>query len=74
MKWQRCHLLFLIMAVLGGCATMPTGPSVMVMPGPGKPFEVFAEVHQTPVAHLFRVAPYRFQVWAAAEVETHPLA
>lgn len=41
MKWQRCHLLFLIMAVLGGCATMPTGPSVMVMPGPGKPFEVF---------------------------------
>jgi len=29
------------MAGLAGCATMPTGPSVMVMPGPGKPFEVF---------------------------------
>jgi hypothetical protein len=28
-------------AVLGGCATMPTGPTVMVMPGPGKPFEIF---------------------------------
>jgi hypothetical protein len=24
-----------------GCVTMPTGPSVMVLPGSGKPFEVF---------------------------------
>jgi hypothetical protein len=42
MKWQRGLLLSLLMAVLGGCATMPTGPTVMVMPGSGKPFEVFA--------------------------------
>lgn len=26
---------------LGGCATIPTGPSVMVLPAPGKPFEQF---------------------------------
>ncbi len=26
---------------LGGCASVPTGPSVMVLPAPGKPFEVF---------------------------------
>jgi hypothetical protein len=27
--------------VLVGCATLPTGPSVMVLPAPGKPFEQF---------------------------------
>lgn len=27
--------------VLGGCATVPTSPSVMVLPSPGKPFEAF---------------------------------
>ena len=26
---------------LAGCVTMPTGPSVMVLPEPGKPFEAF---------------------------------
>ena len=26
---------------LGGCTTLPSGPSVAVMPGPHKPFEVF---------------------------------
>ncbi|MGB8516508.1 MAG: hypothetical protein WCD45_01335 [Gallionella sp.] len=26
-----------------GCASAPTGPRVVVMPAPGKPFEVFAE-------------------------------
>ena len=28
-------------ALLAGCASMPTGPSVAVMPGPGKPFDQF---------------------------------
>jgi len=32
---------FLILLALSGCATLPTGPSVMVLPTPGKPFEVF---------------------------------
>jgi len=41
MRWQRGLLLFFVAAVIGGCATMPTGPSVMVLPSPGKPFEVF---------------------------------
>jgi hypothetical protein len=27
--------------LLGACATVPTGPSVMVLPGTGKPFEQF---------------------------------
>lgn len=31
----------LLVLLLGGCATVPTGPSVMVMPPPGKPFEEF---------------------------------
>jgi hypothetical protein len=29
------------MLFLGGCATMPTGPSVNVLPAPGKPFDQF---------------------------------
>jgi len=35
--------IFIVMAVLiiSGCATMPTGPSVMVFPPPGKSFEQF---------------------------------
>ena len=32
---------FLILLTLTGCATLPTGPSVMVLPAPGKPFELF---------------------------------
>lgn len=34
-------LLGLTLLMLGGCATVPTGPSVMVLPGPGKPFDQF---------------------------------
>ena len=34
-------LVCLVLLLLGGCATMPTGPSVTVLPTPGKPFEVF---------------------------------
>jgi len=41
MKWQYGILAILAVTILGGCATMPTGPTVMVMPGAGKPFEVF---------------------------------
>jgi len=31
----------LALLVLGGCVTMPTGPSVTVLPTPGKPYERF---------------------------------
>ena len=34
-------LILLCGVVLGGCATMPAGPSVMVLPEPGKSFEEF---------------------------------
>ena len=38
--YTRSFLLLLLL-VLGGCATVPEGPSVMVMPGPGKSLEQF---------------------------------
>ncbi len=40
-KWK--HLLVPVagFAVLSGCATIPSGPSVMVLPGQGKSFEQF---------------------------------
>ncbi len=44
MKRMRSLIsLFLSLALLAleGCATLPTGPSVMVLPTPGKPFEQF---------------------------------
>jgi hypothetical protein len=31
----------LALFMISGCATIPTGPSVRVLPGPGKPFEQF---------------------------------
>ena len=34
-------VFLLVSLVFGGCATMPTGPSVNVMPAPGKPFDQF---------------------------------
>lgn len=34
-------VLLLAALSLGACATMPTGPSVMVLPGAGKSFEAF---------------------------------
>jgi hypothetical protein len=41
MNWARGLLVFVAVLVFGGCATVPTGPSVMVLPPPGKPFEAF---------------------------------
>lgn len=37
------HALLLVFAlvVLFGCTTLPTGPTVTVLPAPGKPFDVF---------------------------------
>jgi hypothetical protein len=38
----RWHLLsFVAVVSLAGCATIPTGPSVLVLPGPGKTLEQF---------------------------------
>ncbi len=41
MNWKHGFLLFFVAIVLSACATVPTGPSVMVWPGQGKPLEVF---------------------------------
>jgi outer membrane protein OmpA-like peptidoglycan-associated protein len=41
MNWTRGLLIFLALTLLGGCATMPAGPTVTAFPGHGKPFEVF---------------------------------
>jgi len=38
---RTAGLLLLAVPFLGACVTVPTGPSVMVLPGMGKPFEVF---------------------------------
>jgi hypothetical protein len=38
---RSAGLLLVAIPLLGACATAPTGPSVMVLPGSGKPFEVF---------------------------------
>ena len=39
---SKVHLLIPI-ALLAGCASLPSGPRVAVMPAPGKPFEVFVQ-------------------------------
>ncbi len=60
MKWTRNLVLFLAAAALGGCATMPAGPSVMVLPAPGKPFEVFQS------------EDFACRNWAAAQTGQQP--
>ena len=39
-NWRRLPLLLLVVAV-AGCATIPSGPSVLVLPGPGKTLDQF---------------------------------
>jgi outer membrane lipoprotein SlyB len=41
MMRMRRYLSILTLLVFGGCATLPSGPSVNVLPGPGKAFEQF---------------------------------
>lgn len=41
MGFMQQRLPFLLLLVLSGCATFPTGPSVNVLPAPVKPFETF---------------------------------
>jgi hypothetical protein len=41
MNWARGFLVLVGVLAFGGCATVPTGPSVMVLPAQGKPFEAF---------------------------------
>jgi len=41
MNIKGIFLLLLALVASSACATIPTGPSVMLWPGPEKPFEVF---------------------------------
>ena len=44
MRNKSVHFcLFLSISAMTACATIPPGPSVMVMPTPGKPFELFKQ-------------------------------
>ncbi|UTH75956.1 YMGG-like glycine zipper-containing protein [Chromobacterium sp. IIBBL 290-4] len=43
---KKTYLALMLPALLAACATVPTGPTVAVMPAPGKPFEVFAQEEQ----------------------------
>ena len=38
---MRIFITVLVLLAVGGCATYPSGPSVMVLPAPGKSFEQF---------------------------------
>src|SRR5919108_417746 len=38
---KQSVMLLAAMGLLTACATVPTGPSVMVLPAAGKPFEIF---------------------------------
>jgi Glycine-zipper domain len=40
-KRIKRNIMLLAILVLSGCVTMPTGPSVLVLPAPGKPIETF---------------------------------
>jgi len=40
-KYKNVTILILALVLLAGCATVPTGPSVMVLPPAGKPFDLF---------------------------------
>jgi hypothetical protein len=41
MKRQLVAVAFVMPVVICGCSSIPTGPSVAVMPAPGKPFDLF---------------------------------
>ncbi len=41
MNHIRSLCAFVLLLVLSGCATLPPGPSVLALPTPGKPFDVF---------------------------------
>lgn len=41
LKRMRKYAVVSALLVVTGCATMPTGPSVLVLPAQGKPFEQF---------------------------------
>ncbi len=41
MRFKQSIIIFFSILAVGGCATLPTGPSVTVLPAPGKSFDQF---------------------------------
>lgn len=46
LKQMRKSMSIMLLLVLSGCVTLPTGPSVRVLPGAGKTFEQFQAEEQ----------------------------
>jgi hypothetical protein len=44
--WRRSIIYGSALLVIAGCATVPNGPSIAVMPAPGKPFDLFVAEDQ----------------------------
>ena len=44
--FKKISFIGLIAATLVGCASTPVGPSLVIMPAPGKPFEIFQKDDQ----------------------------
>ncbi|MDR3580239.1 MAG: glycine zipper family protein [Oryzomonas sp.] len=51
---QNLILTALVSIMCGGCATAPFGPTVNVMPAPGKPFEMFQKEQKDCEAWAFQ--------------------
>jgi len=60
MNWKRCLGLFSAAAVLIGCATIPAGPGVMVLPASGTPFDAFQS------------DDYACKQWALEQIQVSP--
>lgn len=56
--WSR--LSGLVLLTVTGCASVPTGPTVLVLPAPGKPFEAF------------QADDIACRQWASSQVGTSP--
>ena len=66
---MNARLLFIAsLAAITGCAMIPTGPTVVVMPAPSKPFEVF--VADDAVCKQFAEAQTGINPQAAAAQQT----
>ncbi len=57
---ERATGIMVALFVLGGCATLPTGPSVMVLPPAGKPFD------------QFQAEDAKCRQWASYQIGTSP--
>lgn len=55
-KLMRSHVLVLGLLALTGCATLPSGPSVLVLPAPGKQLE------------QFQLEDYTCKQWSAQQI------